>query len=121
VKFAPAIRPQLFELMGELDDGERPIAEVWRELGYLARARKLLQPSYESVRRAVHGLRELRRLQYSRLKRAAILSAEFLWNTRDRKGIVLDAWDGRDVERRRERYQRRPRGDRPRPTPREDA
>ena len=121
MKFAPAIRPQLFALMDELDDGARPIAEVWRELGHLARARRLLQPSYESVRRAVHDLREQRRLQYSRLKRAAVLSAEFLWNTRDRKGIVLDVWDGADIDRRRERYQRRPRGDRPRPTPRAGA
>jgi hypothetical protein len=107
MQFSPAIRPQLHALIDELDDGEHGIAEIWRELGYLARARRLLQPSYESVRRIVHDLREQRRLAYSRAKRAAILTAEFLWNTRNRKGIVLDIADGADIERRRAQYQRR--------------
>jgi hypothetical protein len=112
--FAPAIRPELLAIVGELDDGTRGIASIWRELGRRARARGLCQPSYESVRRLVHAQRERAALAYSSLKRAAILTAEFLWNTRDRKGILLDAYDGADVDRRRERYQRRPRG-RPRP------
>ena len=115
--FAPALRPQLLDLIDELDDDKRGIASIWRELGHRARALQLLQPSYETVRRLVHAQRERRRLAYSQLKRAATLTAEFLWNTRDRKGILLDAFDGADIERRRERYQRRPRG----PTPRADA
>jgi hypothetical protein len=115
--FSPAIRPQLLDLIEKLDDDTRGIASIWRELGQAARARGLYQPSYESVRRLVHLCRERRRLAISHLKRGAILTAEFLWNTRSRKGILLDALDGADIERRRERYQRRPRG----PTPRAGA
>jgi hypothetical protein len=111
--FAPAIRPQLLEVIAEIDDGKRGIASIWRELGSIARTRRLFQPSYESVRRIVHAQREAASLQYSRAKRAAILTAEFLWNTRDRKGIVLDAVDGNDIDRRVDMYRKRtrPRGD----------
>ena len=116
--FAPAIRPQLLSLIETLDDDTRGIASIWRELGHIARSRGLFQPSYESVRRIVHVQRAVRRLTYSQGKRAAILAAEFLWNTRNRKGILLDVLDGADIERRRERYQRRARG---RPTSPEDA
>jgi hypothetical protein len=116
--FAPAIRPQLLAAVDELDDGERGIASIWRELGRRARAAGLCQPSYESVRRLVHARREQATLTYSELKRAAILVAEFLWNARNRKELLLDAYDGADIERRRERYQRRPRGS---PTPRAGA
>jgi hypothetical protein len=116
--FSPAIRPQLLELIDALDDDTRGIASIWRELGRLARARQLFQPSYETVRRLVHAQRERRRLAYSQMKRAAILAGEFLWNTRDRKGILLDAFDGADIERRPQLYRRRPRG---RPTPRGGA
>ena len=55
--FAPAIRPQLLDVIAQIDDGKRGIASIWRELGYIARTRRLLQPSYESVRRIVHGKR----------------------------------------------------------------
>ena len=116
--FAPAIRPQLVDLIEQLDDDTRGIATIWRELGRIARSRGLFQPSYESVRRIVHLQREARQLAHSQLKRAAILTAEYLWNTRNRKGILLDALDGADLERRPELYRRRPRR---RPTPREDA
>jgi len=109
--FSPAVRPQLLVLIDRLDDDTRGIAAIWRELGRAARARGLLQPSYETVRRLVHAQRERRRLAVSQLKRAAILAAEFLWNTRDRKGIVLDVFDGADIERRRDLYRRAtPRG-----------
>ena len=107
--FAPHIGPRLFALIDELDDGERPRAEIWREAGAAMRTEGLLQPSYESVRQIVNAVRELRRLAYSKLKRAVILTAEYLWNARDRKGILLDVYDGADIERDRERYQRRPR------------
>ena len=116
--FSPAIDPLLVQLADELDDGTEVIAAIWRELGRRARRRNLLQPSYESVRRIVHAQREARRRVYSGARRVAILTAEFLWNTRNRKGIVLDLIDGADVERRRELYQRRPRGDPSRATPR---
>ena len=105
MKFAPAIHPTLIRLVDDLDDGSEVIAAIWRELGRRARRQNLLQPSYESVRRLVHIQRAWRRLEYSRVKRAAILTAEFLWNTRNRKAILLDAFDGADIERRRELYQ----------------
>jgi hypothetical protein len=103
--FAPAIQPPLIRLVDELDDGQEVIAAIWRELGHRARKQQLLQPSYESVRRLVHVQRAWRRLVYSRLVRAVILTTEFLWNTRNRKTILLDAFDGADIERRRPRYQ----------------
>jgi hypothetical protein len=57
------------------------------------------------VRRLVHAQRAWRRLVYSRLVRAVILTTEFLWNTRNRKAILLDAFDGADIELRRPLYQ----------------
>ena len=103
--FAPAIHPTLIRLVGELDDGTEVIAVIWRELGRRARRQQLLQPSYESVRRLVHAQRAWRQLVYSRLVRAAILTTEFLWNTRNRKTILLDAFDGADIEWRGALYQ----------------
>ena len=106
--FAPHIGPRIFELIDQLDDGKKPRAQIWRELGALLRAEGRLQPSYESIRQIVNTVRELRRLAYSKLKRAVVLTAEYLWNLRDRKGILLDVLDGADIERRRERYRWRP-------------
>jgi len=100
MQFAPAIHPTLIRLVDDLDDGSEVIAAIWRELGYRARRQNLLQPSYESVRRVVHAQRAWRRLVYSRVVRAVILTTEFLWNTRNRKAILLDAFDGADIERR---------------------
>jgi len=117
--FSPAIDPFLIQLIDELDDGSEVIAAIWREVGRRARRRRLLQPSYESVRRLVHAQRAVRRQAYAGARRVAILTAEFLWNTRSRKGIILDLIDRADVERRRHLYQRRPRdGPSPATTPR---
>ena len=102
--FSPHIGPDLFELVDQLDDGRRPRAEIWREAGKALRDRGLFQPSYERVRQIVNVVRELRKLEFSKLKRAIVLTAEYLWNLRDRKGILLDAYDGADIERNRERY-----------------
>ena len=101
MQFAPAVHPTLTRLTDELDDGSGVIAAIWRELGHRARALQLLQPSYETVRRRVHVQRAWRRLQDVRLKRTAILVTEFLLNTRSRKAILLDAFDGAEIERRR--------------------
>jgi hypothetical protein len=101
MQFAPAIHPTLIRLVDDLDDGSEVIAAIWRELGHRARRQKLLQPSYESVRRLVHVQRAWRRLEDSRAKRIAILTAEFVWNTRNRKAILLDVLDAADLERRR--------------------
>ena len=99
--FAPAVRPQLLALIDALDGDERGIASIWRELGRAARARGLFQPSYETVRRLVHAQRERRRLASLRLKRAAILAAEVLWDRRLRSRILLGVFDGAGSERRR--------------------
>jgi hypothetical protein len=104
VTFAPHIGPRIFQLIDQLDDGKKPRAQIWRELGALLRAEGRLQPSYESIRRIVNTVRALRALAYSKVKRALVLSAEYLWNLRDRKGILLDVLDGADIDRRRERY-----------------
>ena len=101
MQFAPAVHPTLIRLTDELDDGSGVIAAIWRELGHRARALQLLQPSYETVRRRVHVQRAWRRLQEVRLKRAAILVTEFLLNIRNRKTILVDAFDGAELERRR--------------------
>jgi predicted DCC family thiol-disulfide oxidoreductase YuxK len=101
MQFAPAVHPTLIRLADELDDGNDVIAAIWRELGHRARALGLLQPSYETVRRRVHAQRAWRRLQEVRLKRAAILVAEFLLKPRNRQAILLDARDEAEIERRR--------------------
>ena len=67
MQFAPAVHPTLILLTDELDDGSEVIAAIWRELGRRARAQRLLQPSYETVRRLVHVQRGWRRLQDLRL------------------------------------------------------
>lgn len=102
--FAPHLHPRVFELIDELDDGEKGRAQIWRELGAALRAEGRLQPSYETVRQIVNAVREARRLAYSKLKRAITLTAEFLWNTRARMSIVNDVWSGADIERRRDEY-----------------
>jgi hypothetical protein len=107
MRFSPSVHPRVRELIDELDRDEPGIAAIWRELGHRARAEQLLQPSYATVRNIVRTRREERALAYSRAKRAAILAGEFLFDARDRKGILLDAYDGADLERRRELYTRR--------------
>ena len=114
MKFSPVIEPRVHEWIRRVDDGTCPIAAVWREVGYRARARKCLQPSYESVRRVVHAQRQARRRtwpRYSRLKRAAILAFELAFSTRDPRLVILDAITGDDIDRRPHLYQRRPRDD----------
>ena len=98
MQFAPAIHPTLIRLIDDLDDGSEVIAAIWRELGHRARRQRLLQPSYESVRRLVHAQRAWRRLE-ARVRRAAILAAEFLSTTRHRTTMLLDAFDGADLQR----------------------
>jgi hypothetical protein len=112
MQFAPSIQPQLRAIVRDLDDGTVAIAAVWREAGHRARQRKLLQPSYESVRRLVHEQRRrTRSVQpgYCRLKRWAILAYELAFRIRDPRLVVLDAITGDDIDRRPHLYQRRPR------------
>jgi hypothetical protein len=112
MQFSPCIQPQLRAIVRQLDDGTVPIAAVWREASMRARSRKLLQPSYESVRRLVHEQRRRTRpvsTGYSRVKRWAILAYELVFRTRDSRLVVLDAITGDDIDRRLHVYQRRPR------------
>ena len=107
MRFSPSVHPRIHELLAELDRDGPVIAAIWREAGHRARAENLLQPSYATVWHIVRAQREQRSLEYSRAKRAAILAGEFLLNTRSRKGILLDLYDGADLDRRRELYRRR--------------
>ena len=109
MKFSPWIGPQVAALIRDADDGAREIAAIWREVGHRARRRKLLQPSYESVRRLVHQQRRKPVGGYSRLKRAAILTFELVFGTRDPRLVLLDAITGDDIDRRLHMYRRRPR------------
>jgi hypothetical protein len=103
MQFSPSVHPRIRELIAELDRDRPAIAAIWRETGHCARAENLLQPSYATVRNIVLVQREERALAALRARRAAVLAVEFLFNTRDRKGILLDAYDGADLERRRRR------------------
>jgi hypothetical protein len=122
VKFSPALAPQVRSMIRDLDDGTLCIAEIWRDVGHRARRRKLLQPSYESVRRAVHVQRRRRPVRpYSRLKRAAILAWELAFGARDPRWIVLDLITGDDIDRRPSLYRRRARDESSRTTTRAAA
>jgi hypothetical protein len=114
MRFAPPIQPQLRAIVRSVDDGAAPIAAVWREAGHRARRRKLLQPSYESVRRLVHEQRRRTRTaqtSWCRTKRWAILAYELAFRTRDPRLVILDAITGNDIDRRFHLYQRRARDD----------
>ena len=91
MQFAPAVRPQLLDLIDALDDDTRGIASIWRELGRIARSRGLVQPCYESVRRIVHAQRAARRLAHEQLQRAAVVLAEYRRRARRRTRLLLDA------------------------------
>jgi hypothetical protein len=118
MRFSPAIDPTLIRLLARMDDGSEPIAPIWRELGRRARARNLLQPSYESVRRLVHAQRAARRPEYSRLKRGLILTVEAMWRSRPAVDILNDLITGDDLRWRLHEYQRRPRDTSSRARPR---
>jgi len=61
---APRIAQPLLEALPRLDDGKRPIAEVYRLLGEEADARRLTRPSYKRVRVLVHELRAIDRRRH---------------------------------------------------------
>jgi hypothetical protein len=109
MQFSPTISPQVLAMIRNADDGTCAIAAVWRDAGRRARSRKLLQPSYESVRRIVHAQRRRAARPYSRLKRLAILAYELVFRTRDPQLIVFDLITGADIDRRPHLYRRRPR------------
>jgi hypothetical protein len=55
--FSPRIPRSVRRTVAALDDGNRPVAEIWRDAGQIARRRRLHQPSYESIRRLVRAQR----------------------------------------------------------------
>jgi len=88
--FSPRIRRELLLLISDLDDGMRPAAEIWRELGKIARRRRLQQPSYESVRRVVNEQRRPLPPRLSGRRRAAILADAFIWRTRTVRSALTE-------------------------------
>jgi hypothetical protein len=87
---SPRIAQELVWLVGALDDGSRPIAEIWRELGRVARVRKLAQPSYESVRRLVHSQRQFQVVvDPERTRLLAILLGEYTVRPRDPRELAF--------------------------------
>ena len=87
--FSPRIPDSLLEVILDLDDGRRPAAEIWRECGRIARRRQLLQPSYESVRRAVNAQRKPLPPRISVLRRAAIIAETLVFRTRSPKEVLI--------------------------------
>jgi hypothetical protein len=86
--FSPRIPDSLLEVILDLDDGRRPAAEIWRECGRIARGRRLHQPSYESVRRAVNAQRLPLPPRVTTLRRAAIIAETLLFRNRDPKAVL---------------------------------
>ena len=86
--FSPRIPDSLLEVILDLDDGFRPAAEIWRECGRIARRRRLHQPSYESVRRAVNAQRKPLPPRITKLRRAAIIAETLMFRTRNPKDVI---------------------------------
>jgi hypothetical protein len=80
--FSPRIPDSLLAVILELDDGIRPAAEIWRECGPIARRRRLHQPSYESVRRAVNAQRLAVQPRSRRRSKAAIVAETLIFRNR---------------------------------------
>ena len=92
--FSPRIPDSLLDVILDLDDGSRPAAEIWRECGRIARRRRLHQPSYESVRRAVNAQRKPLPPRITKLRRAAIIAETLIFRTRDPKAVLTGThWD----------------------------
>lgn len=54
---APRIDPRLVAAAERLDETTTPIAETHRRVARVARALRLVQPSYEQIRKIVHDAR----------------------------------------------------------------
>jgi hypothetical protein len=61
--FAPRLDPRLHQMLAQIDDPSRPIAETYRRLTARARTLGLFRPSYEHVRRLVRIVRRFRDLR----------------------------------------------------------
>jgi hypothetical protein len=58
---APRLDARLIAAVARADQGNRPIAEICRNVAALAEEIDLVRPSYESIRRVVHALRARKR------------------------------------------------------------
>jgi len=70
---APRYHPAVHAAVERLDDGQRPVADVWRDVASLADELGVTRPSYTHVLRHVHAIREVRS---ARRTIAAMLGAE---------------------------------------------
>jgi hypothetical protein len=61
VRIAPRVDERLVAAVGRYAEDKVPIAETCRRVGSLADHLGLTRPSYEEVRRLVHGLRKGKR------------------------------------------------------------
>ena len=59
---APRISRRLVEAIVRLDDGSRPIAETYRQVGSEAERLGLTRPSYQRIRELVHEARGVGRV-----------------------------------------------------------
>jgi hypothetical protein len=111
MQFSPHIASQVRRLIDERDDGIAGVATIWRDVGHQARERKLLQPSYESVRRLVRERRRARPFGTGRLRRISTFALE-LWRRWHRpRTVVVIVVSGDELARLLGDFERRPRDD----------
>ncbi len=60
MRFAPRLHPYLVEYLWTIDDGERPVAELWRDVAREAERVGCPGPGYHTVRRIIRAERERR-------------------------------------------------------------
>lgn len=77
MQFSARIHPFLVEQIWALDEGRRPIAEIWRDVCREAAAIGLVAPGYHSVRTVVRAERERRAAQREALVMALAEAARY--------------------------------------------
>lgn len=60
MRFAPRMHPFILERIWAVDDGQRTVAGIWRDVGREATRVDLARPGYHSVRVVVRAERERR-------------------------------------------------------------
>lgn len=91
--FAPRLDPRLHRRLARLDRPAIPIAETHRRLCAYACSLGLFRPSYEHVRRLVHGVRALRLGRAARRRATAALLIEVAYNLKPPGALVDRALD----------------------------
>src|SRR5262245_54123978 len=116
MKFALQIDSQVRRMIEERDDGSCAVAAIWRDVGHRARRRKLLQPSYESVRRLVREHRRPRRDGTGRLRQAFARLLELVRRPRRPRTIIVVVITGGEARRLPRAHKRRARDESSRAT-----